>query len=143
MLRNSKWKPKICEIFETQGKEEGKKELKKYNRFKKLNKRVKFVLNSLSHYKFRQHLANKCSEYGCQMYIVTEENTTITCTKCGEISKKCNNRIKECKICNYKINRDINGSRNILLKNIKSVIQGRKAGATIQPEEVVKSCNNL
>ena len=86
---------------------------------KRLSKRVKYVLNSLSHYKFRQHLANKCREYGCEMIIVTEEYTSMTCTKCGKISNKCRSRIKECENCRYKINRDVNGARNILIKYLK------------------------
>jgi hypothetical protein len=32
----------------------------------RLSKNVKYVLNSLSHYKFRQHLLNKGKEYGCE-----------------------------------------------------------------------------
>ena len=44
-----------------------------------LNKKVKFVLNMLSHYSFRQHLHHKCLEYGCEMKIVTEEYTSKTC----------------------------------------------------------------
>lgn len=119
MLRKSKWKELIKNKFDKEGKLEGKKELKKYERVGRLNKRVKFVLNSLSHYSFRQHLINKCNEYGCELKIVSEEYTSVTCTKCGEVSNKCEKRIKECEKCGYKINRDINGARNILIKNIK------------------------
>jgi len=120
--RKGTWKNRITEIFNKEGMENGKKELKKYNRVKRLNKRVKFVLNMLSHYKFRQHLVNKCHEYGCELNVVTEEYTSVTCTKCGLISKKCENRVKECEHCKYKINRDINGARNILIKNINIIL---------------------
>lgn len=58
--------------------------MKKKNR---LDERVKFVLMHLSHYKFRQQLINKSNEYGCEIIVVTEENTSKTCTKCGEMSK--------------------------------------------------------
>ena len=50
--------------------------------------------------------------------IVTEEYTSKTCTRCGGISDKYNRRRKECEYCKYKIDRDINGSRNILIKNL-------------------------
>lgn len=56
-------------------------------------KRAKFVLNMLGHYKFRQHLINKSNEYGCNVKIVTEEDTTQTCTKCGHKSGKYVNRV--------------------------------------------------
>lgn len=93
---------------------EDKKEKAKQN---KLNKRVKFVLQMLSHYKFKQHIIEKCNEYGCQLIIANESYTTMTCSSCGWMSKKCTIRIKQCTKCNFRINRDINGSRNIFLKN--------------------------
>ncbi len=94
-------------------------------RVNKLDKRVKFVLLMLSHYRFRQHLTNKCVEYGCQIDVVTEEYTSMCCTKCGSLSKKYNGREKHCDNCGYKINRDVNGARNILLKNAKQHIKLR------------------
>lgn len=74
-----------------------------------------------SHYKFRQHLLNKGKEYGCEILVRGEEYTSKTCTRCGTIS---DNYIKREKICNcgYKIDRDINGSRNILIKNINELL---------------------
>ena len=67
------------------------------------------------------HLSNKCREYGSELIEVTEEYTSKTCTNCGVQSENYNNRIKKCN-CGYKINRDINGARNILIKNIKKVV---------------------
>ena len=97
-----------------------KEQLKKYKRQRRLNSRVKFVLNQLSHYKFRQHLLSKAKEYGCQCIVVTEEYTSQLCTVCGNLDKQYNNRIKKCTHCKSTINRDVNGSRNILLKNISN-----------------------
>lgn len=92
----------------------------------KLNKRVKFVLLMLSHYSFRQHLANKCAEYGCQLDVVTEEYTSQCCTKCGHLSQNYKGREKHCSHCNFEINRDVNGARNILLKNSKKHIKSTR-----------------
>jgi len=80
-----------------------------------LNGETKDAMTLLSHYKFRQHLIQKSIEYGCKVETVTEEYTSQTCTKCGEMSKNYVNREKRCN-CGYKINRDINGARNVLLK---------------------------
>jgi transposase len=99
---------------------EYKKKMKKKNR---LNERVKFVLMHLSHYKFQQHLINKSNEYGCKVIKVTEENTSKTCTKCGEMSKNYNDRIKGCLHCKYKLNRDYVGSRNIYIKNVPLLLK--------------------
>lgn len=97
--------------------QETKECINRYRKTKRLNARVKFVLNQMSHYKFREHLLSKAEEYGSKVIIVTEEYTSKCCGKCGKISEKYNGREKECVYCNTKINRDINGSRNILLKN--------------------------
>jgi transposase len=98
---------------------------KKVTRKSRLNKRVKFVLQMLSHYSFRQHLNNKCIEYGCHMEIVTEEFTSKTCTKCGKVENNFNNRTKKCSDCDYTINRDIGGARNILIKNLDLVLKNK------------------
>lgn len=93
--------------------------LKSYRRQRRLNSRVKFVLNQLSHYKFKQHLLSKAKEYGCLCdENITEEYTSQLCAKCGHLSKTYIGRTKKCAHCGSEINRDINGSRNILLKYI-------------------------
>jgi putative transposase len=94
-----------------------KQEIRNLTKKVQLTKKVKFVLNNLSHYKFRQHLIHKCKEYGCEVKIVGEEYTSQCCSKCGSLSNIYNDREKECPSCNLKINRDVNGSRNILIKN--------------------------
>ena len=86
-----------------------------------LGRETKYVLGKLSHYKFKQQLAHKCAEHGCELKIVTEEYTSQCCTKCGMLSKIYTNRLKKCTNCSYEINRDINGARNIFLKNHRLV----------------------
>ncbi|RHZ77223.1 hypothetical protein Glove_184g52 [Diversispora epigaea] len=71
-----------------------------------------------SHYRFRQHLINKAREHPwCQIVVCTEEYTSKTCGFCGYIHEKLGGS-KEfcCPQCKTKIDRDINGARNILLK---------------------------
>ena len=97
--------------------EEQKTEKRILTKKVRLSKSVKFVLSCLSHYSFQQHLLHKGKEYGCDVKIVTEEYTSKCCSKCGYLSNRYSNRIKKCPYCNLEINRDINGSRNILIKN--------------------------
>ena len=101
--------------LESQEKQQTEK--RKLTKKVRLSKSVKFVLSSLSHYSFQQHLLHKGKEYGCDVKIVSEEYTSKCCTKCGYLSDKYLNRMKRCPYCNLEINRDINGSRNILIKN--------------------------
>ena len=103
-------------------KEDGKKEIKKLSKLIGLSKKVKFVLTRQSHYRFKEYLKAKAKEYKTTVYDADESYTSMTCTKCGDQSKEYNkDRIKQCK-CGYKIDRDCNGSRNILLKCLKSLI---------------------
>lgn len=142
MVKNEKvgvGKKKVTEKFVTEGKEAGKAELKIYNKKKRLNKKVKFTLGMLSHYRFRQHLSNKCAEYGCDLKVITEEHTSITCTKCGIRSSVYNKREKNCTVCGYKIDRDVNGSRNILLKNITEVLKEEKTDKIIKETDIESS----
>jgi len=99
------------------------KEIKRVNKIRKLSKTQKFVLNSLSHFTFREHLKHKCKEYNCELQVVTEEYTSQCCGVCGLLSQVYDTRTKMCPYCGYICDRDINGSRNILLKNSQNNIQ--------------------
>ena len=133
MVRKKKYNKEYFEkVKKEKGEEESKKELKEVYKKRRLNGRVKFVLNNLSHYKFKMHLLNKCKEYGSELIEVSEEYTSKTCTVCGIQSEKYSKeRIKKCE-CGFHIDRDINGARNIMIKNIKKVVRPRDM---IDPEE--------
>lgn len=107
-------------IQEFKNMENPKKEIRNYTKKCRLNRKVKFVLLQLSHYKFRQHLLHKAVEYGCSVDIVTEEYTSQCCGKCGMLSKYYKARTKHCSFCKFEIDRDINGSRNIFIKHVQS-----------------------
>ena len=116
---------KIYNNEDNKGKtlEEIKKSIKERTKKFQLSRKTKFVLNMLSHYKFKQYLLAKAEEYDCLVKVVTEEYTSMTCTKCGFKSSCYEGRMKKCLKCSFKIDRDINGSRNILIKNINEVIR--------------------
>ena len=81
------------------------------------------TINSLRHYQFQCRLVNKCKGLkDSRVIIVTEEYTSKTCGKCGSLNNNltCSDRTFQCKKCNLKIDRDINGARNILLKFLYS-----------------------
>lgn len=108
---------------ESKSTNEIKEKINEYRKRRKMNRKTAFVLNQLSHYRFKQHILNKSQEYGCQVIIVEEEYTSQACGNCGQLSKKYKDRIKECENCKHKIDRDINGARNILIKNHKEVMK--------------------
>ena len=72
-----------------------------------------------SHYKFRQMLICKAQENGKIVEHPTEEYTSKTCTNCGHQKENLGGSRKySCSMCHLKMDRDIQGSRNIYLKRL-------------------------
>jgi IS605 OrfB family transposase len=85
---------------------------------KTLSHNISRKVINLSHYMFKRRLESKCNEYNRELKIVTEEYTSKTCTRCGNIKNDLGSKkIYKCKKCKLIISRDKNGSRNIFLKN--------------------------
>jgi len=85
-------------------------------------KRVKFVLNDNE---IKEGILEEDNMFWGGFKIIHENSifaTSQCCGVCGKLSKTYVDREKECDHCKIKINRDINGARNILLKNYKEVI---------------------
>ena len=70
-----------------------------------------------AHYSFKQILKHKAEEYSCKIIEVNESYTSKTCTNCGQIHNIGSKKVLNCQ-CGTKIDRDINGARNVFLKNI-------------------------
>ena len=76
-------------------------------------------LMCISYYKFLSKLKLRCIKYDMDLVIKPEYYTSKTCTKCGNIKHNLSNAdIYKCKLCGLKIDRDTNGARNILLRNL-------------------------
>ena len=82
----------------------------------KMNKRIG---TNLRFYQFRQKLTYKCLLKGCKLNIVDEFNTTKSCSNCSKINNIGGSKEYLCKGCNKKYPRDVNSTKNILLRAIK------------------------
>ena len=88
----------------------------------KLSRKVKRLMNIFSFYKFRQKLEFKSMQYRVNLKIVDESYTSKTCTNCGHLNQKLGSKKDfKCPNCGIEIDRDINGARNILIKNYKEI----------------------
>lgn len=83
-----------------------------------LSSTVKRRMQSLCHYRFQQKLLSRCQITGNNVYLVDEAYTTQTCGQCGNRQKVGSDKVYSCPKCNYTLDRDIHGARNILIKNM-------------------------
>lgn len=84
-----------------------------------------------SHYKFKQLLGMKCRQYGARVVTVSEAYTSKTCGRCGWMHPNLGGNKKfRCGWCRWESDRDMNGARNILLRN------GTALGLEIEPVAV-------
>jgi len=88
-------------------------------RGKKLSRMTKRLLYMFSFHSFLQKLRFRCSNTNTSLYVVGEEYTSKTCTRCGEMNDVGGSEEYRCGRCGLVIDRDVNGSRNILIKNVK------------------------
>jgi len=71
----------------------------------------------LGHCKFVERLKTKAEEFtNVKVHIISEEYTSQKCLRCNGLTKTAK-EIFNCDFCNLKVDRDILGSTNILLKN--------------------------
>ncbi|NBU33979.1 hypothetical protein EB077_01455 [bacterium] len=88
-----------------------------FHNCKKLNKRSKEKMASLRHCSFVDRLKYKSRETKSYVYEINEAYTSKTCSNCGNIKEDLKNKdTYECKKCNIMIGRDINASKNIMLR---------------------------
>jgi transposase len=82
-------------------------------------KEIKKEANYLKIYQLKERLKNKCIKENKRYKSINEYNTSKCCSNCG--NKKINlgsNKTYECVECNKIYDRDINASKNILLKGM-------------------------
>ncbi|AYV78371.1 MAG: transposase [Edafosvirus sp.] len=100
----------------------GKLEMSKILRSKKIDKMTKRIGSALNHYKFLERLIYKAKTKGVEVEVVNESFTTKTCSNCGHYKEELEGEeVYNCDEygCLKKIDRDVNGSRNIMIKRIK------------------------
>ena len=80
------------------------------------NKKVNREMCNLAHYKFKERLKYKALLNNCQVIDCCESYTSKTCTKCGELNNVGSKKEYKCDNCSCRIDRDLNGARNIFIR---------------------------
>lgn len=84
---------------------------------RKLKNKTARAMMTWAFYQFSQTLEHLCNRYGSKLVRITEEYTSITCTKCGHVHRKLgSSKNFKCPRCGYKMPRDFNGALGIFLK---------------------------
>lgn len=77
---------------------------------------------SWSHYRFRQRVIFKASQFGAKVALVDESYTSKTCSSCGNIKHDLGAaKVYQCAKCGICVDRDANGAKNIFLKNYEAL----------------------
>ncbi len=85
---------------------------------KSKNKTLNRELTLFKHYEFRTKLRYVSIHKQNKLFIVKEHFTTKTCGKCGVLNEVGIKSVYNCNSCEYKTGRDVNASRNILMKGV-------------------------
>lgn len=85
---------------------------------KKISKMTKRLLTMFSFHSFKEKLIFKTIQRRKELLIVNESYTSCTCTSCGRIKRLKGAEEYNCR-CGISIDRDVNGARNIFLRNLQ------------------------
>ncbi len=84
---------------------------------RKINSKTARAMLTWAHYRFKLFLKQAAVRRSCIVVDVTEEYTSITCTRCGHVHTKLGGAKKfKCPKCHFELPRDFNGAFGILLK---------------------------
>jgi len=113
----------LCINFETViiGKFEPSKKVKKKTR--KISAKTTRDLLCLSHYKFLEKLKANAQRVKTNIVVTSEEYTSQTCGLCGRLDNKLkSSKVYKCCKCQFEMDRDLNGARNIFIKTVSDMI---------------------
>lgn len=86
-------------------------------RYAELRAKTKREMLGGAHGLFRKRLEEKCVAYGSVFLKVQEHYTSQTCGECGHLDKDAS-ETHVCSSCGVRVDRDVNGARNIMLRHL-------------------------
>lgn len=86
------------------------------------NKTLNKDLNNLKMFQFKTRLLFKTKEFNKLTYVISEAYTTKTCSSCGTLNDPKSSKEYHCVSCKKTMGRDMNASKNILMRGIKTFL---------------------
>jgi putative transposase len=103
-------------------------------------KSVKIVLIRIGRKEIKKKLQELQQEYGIQIVEINPAYTSQTCNNCGYVDKE-NRKTQEqfeCRLCGYKLNADVQASRNLIKRfDKRMLVYGKKQALKLQIEEFI------
>ena len=96
------------------------------NSAKGKGRRFNRIVSNMPYYKLTKMIEYKANWEGISVMKVSEAYTSKTCSKCGSLNTIRNNQTNfKCKDCNYQVNADFNGAKNILKRSCGYILPDR------------------
>lgn len=91
-------------------------------RDRKIQAKSARAMATWAHYRFRERLIFKARQYGKKIALVDEAYTSKTCSSCGTLNHTLGAaKTFLCSACSLCVDRDVNGAKNIFLKNYEAL----------------------
>jgi len=84
-------------------------------------KRFSRIVHNMPHYKLSEYIKYKAGWEGIMTIAVNERGTSHTCSHCGNKGKRPYQGLFICDSCNYQVNADYNGAKNIAQRGLESI----------------------
>jgi putative transposase len=102
-----------------------------FKKNRKIGSQTARQMMTWAQYRFQQRLLFKCRQHNCRVAIVDESYTSKTCSACGALDYKLGGKkVYRCASCKMVMDRDINGAKNIFLKNFEALALELALGPT-------------
>ena len=104
---------------------------------RKISKKSVKQLISWRHYEFRQRLISSALRRNKSIHVIGEEYSTQACGNCQHLDKNVGGKIiYKCSKCGIRLDRDLNGGRNIFIMN-GEICSENRISQIVVPESII------
>lgn len=101
-------------------------------------KRFNRIVSNMPYYELTQMIEHKANWNGLKVVKVNEAYTSKTCSKCGSMNTTRNNQANfKCRDCDYQVNADFNGAKNILKRSLGYMLRDRVVSELAQNQSSI------